>query len=82
MSRVEAAPARGEKLGGVLEGPIRSGGGVEGTGAAPGAGTPPGRPQEETNGVAVVTQQELEFNTKVGKIQNIIMLLMMKFLIG
>ena len=63
-----APPPRGDRLGGALEGPSRPGGGVEGVGAGTGigTGTPPGRPQEETNGVAVVTQQELEFNTKVG----------------
>jgi len=63
LSRVDTvAPPRGERLGGVLESASKPSGVVEGVGA--GTATPPGRPQEETNGVAVVTQQELEFNTK------------------
>jgi len=62
LSKVENASNRGERLGGVVESTAKpSGPAVEGIG---GTGTPPGRPQEETNGVAVVSQQELEFNTK------------------
>ena len=38
-------------------------GGVEGGGAT--TTSPPGKPSEETNGVALVTQQELDFNSKV-----------------
>ena len=61
LSRVESA-ARGERGG---EGAGKAGGAVEGGAAGAAVSSPPGRPQEETNGVAVVAQQELEFNTKV-----------------
>ena len=59
LSRVEAAPPA--KAG--QEGQGRAA--VEGAVPAAGAATPPSRPQEETNGVAIVSQQELDFNTKV-----------------
>jgi len=58
LSRVEAAPPA--KAG--QEGQGRAA--VEGAVPAAGAATPPSRPQEETNGVAIVSQQELDFNTK------------------
>jgi hypothetical protein len=64
LSRVDtAAPARGDRAG---ESTCKPSGGVEGGAGAAGTATasPPGRPHEETNGVAVVSQQELEFNTK------------------
>lgn len=33
----------------------------------PSAAAPPNKPSEETNGVALVSQQELDFNSKVGE---------------
>jgi hypothetical protein len=55
LSRVEAAPPRGERVGVVADG--GRGGGQEST-------PPPLRPSEETNGVSTVSPQELDFYTK------------------